>query len=132
MATNFKPNYAIHPGEFLREEMESMKISQKSLAERSGVSKTIINEVLKGKRKINGDLAVKLERVLYSPAHYWLNLQAIYDEATARIRLQQDENQCIQTKLAGMEIIYVNDYISVDKDRKYCSYHSKNNQRSIA
>ncbi len=87
METNFNPNYSIHPGVFLREEMEALRTSQKALAEKIGVSKTIINEILHGKRKINGELAVKLEQVLYSPASYWLNLQALYDEAEARKKL---------------------------------------------
>lgn len=90
MATNFKPNYTIHPGVFLKEEMDSLKISQKSLAEQIGVSKTIINEVINEKRRINAELAVKLEKVLYSPASYWLNLQALYDETEARIKLNAE------------------------------------------
>ena len=133
MGTSFMPNYAVHPGVFLREEMESMKISQKMLSEKIGVSKTIINEVLKGKRKINGELAVKLEGALYSPAHYWLNLQALYDETTARIKLKQEANKTsLQSELGKLAIIFVNDYITVGSDRKYSSYHSKNNHRSIA
>ena len=87
MGTNFKPNYAIHPGVFLREEMEALNISQKLLSEQIGVSKTVINEILHKKRKINAELAVKLETVLFSPASYWLNLQALFDETEARIKL---------------------------------------------
>ncbi len=87
MATKFNPNYAIHPGTFLREEMDSLKISQKSLAEKTGISKTVINEIIHGKRDINAEIAIKLESVLYSDAQYWLNLQSLYDEALARIKL---------------------------------------------
>lgn len=93
MATNFKPNYTVHPGVFLKEEMDTLKISQKSLAEKIGVSKTIINEVIHEKRRISAELAVKLETVLYSPASYWLNLQALYDEAEARIKLNIEETK---------------------------------------
>ena len=78
MATEFKPNYAIHPGVFLREEMEAMNMTQKELAEKIGCSPSIVNEVLHEKRKINADIAVRLEEALYSPASYWLRLQAIY------------------------------------------------------
>lgn len=87
MKTNFSPDYAIYPGEFLKEEMEALKISQKALSEKTGISKTIINEIIKGKRRISAELAVKFESVLYSPASYWLNLQAVYDEAVARKKL---------------------------------------------
>lgn len=87
MGTNFKPNYAIHPGEFLKDEMEAMNISQKFLAASIAVPKSVISEIIHGKRRINGELAVKFETVLYSIASYWLNLQSIYDEAIARQRL---------------------------------------------
>lgn len=93
MEINFKPNYAIHPGVFLKEEMDMMGITQKTLAETTGVSKTIINEVINGKRKIGADLAVRLEKALYSPAKYWLNLQAIYDETIARLKLGESEQK---------------------------------------
>lgn len=91
MATKFKPNYTIHPGVFLKEEMEALNISQKDLAEKIGVSKTEINEVIHEKRRMSAKLAVKLEKALYSPASYWLNLQALYDEAAARIELNVEE-----------------------------------------
>lgn len=87
MATEFKPNYAIHPGVFLREEMEAMNMTQKELAEKLGCSPSIVNEILHEKRKINADIAVRLEEALYSPASYWLLLQAIYDEVIARQKL---------------------------------------------
>lgn len=93
MEINFKPNYAIHPGVFLKEEMEMIGVTQKRLAETAQVSKTIINEVINGKRKISAELAVKLEKALYSPAKYWLNLQAIYDEAVARLKLGESEQR---------------------------------------
>ena len=101
MEINFKPNYAIHPGVFLKEEMEMMGITQKALAETTGVSKTIINEVINGKRKIGAELAVKLEKALYSPAKYWLNLQAIYDETVARLKLGEWE----QRMTVSLEIV---------------------------
>ena len=117
METNFNPNYAIHPGVFLREEMAAMKISQKALSEKIGVCKTVINEILHEKRKINADLAVKLELVLYSPASYWLNLQAIFDEAEARIRLN------IPVKEETVESARTNSMSVKFVTRKYCDYY---------
>lgn len=87
MATEFRPNYAIHPGVFLREEMEAMHMTQKELSEKLGCSPSIVNEVLHEKRKISADMAVRLEEALYSPAAYWLRLQAIYDEVIARKKI---------------------------------------------
>lgn len=87
MATEFKPNYAIHPGILLLEEIEALNMTQKEVAEKIGVSKTIINEVIKGKRGINAELAVRLESALESPARFWLNAQTLYNETTARVKL---------------------------------------------
>ncbi|MFQ7034532.1 MAG: helix-turn-helix transcriptional regulator [Candidatus Borkfalkia sp.] len=63
MATEFNPNYAIHPGILLLEEIEALNMTQKEVAEKIGVSKTIINEVIKG-YGINAELAVRLESAL--------------------------------------------------------------------
>ena len=93
MATEFKPNYAIHPGVFLREEMEAMEMTQKELAEKVGCSPSVINEIIREKRKINAEMAVRLEEALYSPASYWLRLQALYDEVIARQKISVSPSQ---------------------------------------
>lgn len=91
MAIEFKPNYAVHPGVLLKEELDALHLTQKAAAEKAGVSKTVINEVIKGKRGISAELAVKLESVVESPARFWLNAQSIYDEIMARVKLRQIE-----------------------------------------
>lgn len=91
MATEFKPNYAVHPGVLLKEELDALHLTQKAAAEKAGVSKTVINEVIKGKRGISAELAVRLESVVESPARFWLNAQSIYDEIMARVKLRQIE-----------------------------------------
>ena len=91
MATEFKPNYAVHPGILLREEIEALNLTQKEVSQKAGISKTIINEIIKGKRGINAEIAVRLESVLESPARFWLNVQSLYDETIARAKLRQIE-----------------------------------------
>lgn len=91
MAIEFKPNYAVHPGVLLKEELDALHLTQKAAAEKAGVSKTVINEVIKSKRGISAELAVKLESVVESPARFWLNAQSIYDEIMARVKLRQIE-----------------------------------------
>lgn len=87
METKFKPNYAIHPGMLLLDDLETMEMSQKELSEKIGVSKTVINEIIKGKRDINAKIAVLLEKTIDEPANFWLNAQALYDETMARLEL---------------------------------------------
>lgn len=98
METKFRPNYVIHPGILLKEEITALGLTQKIVAERSGIPKTIINEIIKGKRNISAENAVRLEKVLESPASFWLNAQSRYDETMARLKLNQtnQENQADQ------------------------------------
>lgn len=119
MATNFNPNYAIHPGVFLKDEMDSLKISQKVLAEKIGVSKTIINEVIHGKRNINAELAVRLEQALESPASYWLNLQSLYDETLARKKLGLEKKEIQQIPMQKqLFVAYSSEYFILNKSIK--------------
>lgn len=103
MTTNFNPNYAIHPGVFLREEMQALKITQKELSLRTGIPKTVINEIVNGKRNINAEIAIKLEKVLYSEANFWLNLQSTYDEAIARIKLRIPAFESVEATTVTVE-----------------------------
>lgn len=55
---------AIHPGEVLKEELESRGISQKDFAKAISVSYTMLNEILNGKRSITTDFAILVEAAL--------------------------------------------------------------------
>lgn len=84
METEFKPDYAIHPGVILGQNLKELHITQTNAAVRMGIKKSLLNEIIKGKRDINADYAIKLEPIFGLSAQYWMNLQAIYDEALAR------------------------------------------------
>lgn len=69
-----------HPGEMLLEEfLEPLGISQSKFAVRLGVSFPRLNEVVRGKRGVTPDTALRLERVLGMPAAFWLGLQTDWD-----------------------------------------------------
>ena len=76
---------AIHPGEFLHDELEENSITQVELAERIGMHKKIIGEIIGGKNPITRTTAVKLAKVFDTTAEYWVNLQNIYDNDKARL-----------------------------------------------
>lgn len=85
MATNnYTFDYAIHPGEFLKRALSNIGMKQSELAEKTGISKTVINEIIKGKRSINTDFAIAIEPIFDMPASYWLGLQNDFDIATAK------------------------------------------------
>lgn len=82
----FKPDYAVVPGETLRETLESLKMSQAELAERCGRPKKTINEIMTGKAAITAETALQLERVLGIPASFWTKLESNYQETKARLK----------------------------------------------
>ena len=64
------------PGEILNEEfMIPYGITQKELAEKVGVARRRINEIIKGKRSITPDTAIRLGHLFKMTPEYWLNLQ---------------------------------------------------------
>ena len=77
--TDAYPDVAIHPGEYLAEEIEARGISQKKLAKRMGRPINTINEIINGKKAITAETAVQLEGVMPEiPARFWLNLETDY------------------------------------------------------
>jgi antitoxin HigA-1 len=70
----------IHPGEILRSEfLEPLGMSVNALALALRVPAPRINDVVRGKRAISADTALRLERYFGASAQFWLNLQIAYD-----------------------------------------------------
>lgn len=69
-----------HPGEMLLEEfLKPLGLTQTEFAHRLGVSYPRLNEVIRGRRSITPDTALRLARVLGMPADFWLGLQQDWD-----------------------------------------------------
>lgn len=84
MRTEFIPDYAIHVGQFIKKALDAYGMKQADLSEKTGIPKSVINEIVKGKRNINVAIALKLEPVFEMPADYWMSLQSQFDIAVAR------------------------------------------------
>lgn len=84
--TNKKlPN--IHPGEVLKEEfLVPMNVSAYRLAKEINVPETRISEIVRGKRAVTADTALRFARFFGTTAEFWLNLQNLYD-------LEEEENK---------------------------------------
>lgn len=97
MVTNIEhrlvSDLAIPPGELLEEELTTIGMTQQELARRMGRPAQMINEILRGKKQITHDTALELERVLGTPAHFWVNLEAQYQLAKARQRETEELNE---------------------------------------
>ena len=88
--TNVYPDVAIPAGEYLAEELESRKITQKELAKRMGRPANTINEIINGKKAITANTALQLEEVMPEiPARFWLNLETDYQLTKALMKRRQ-------------------------------------------
>lgn len=76
--TNRLPN--IHPGEVLKEEfLIPMNITAYRLAKEINIPQTRISEILRGRRSITADTAIRFSKFFGTTAEFWLNLQNLYD-----------------------------------------------------
>lgn len=73
----------VHPGEYLKDELEELNISQNRLALEIRVPTARISDIIKGKRGITADTACRLARYFGTSVDLWLNLQAAYDKRIA-------------------------------------------------
>jgi addiction module HigA family antidote len=79
----------VHPGEILLKEfLEPMDISQSQLAEAADVDKRRINDIVRGRRAITGDTAVRLAHCFGTSVEFWMNLQKQYEIRIAKDALQ--------------------------------------------
>ncbi|MCP4296790.1 MAG: HigA family addiction module antidote protein [Proteobacteria bacterium] len=85
----------IHPGKILMEEfLQELDISQYRLAKDISVPPRRINEIVKEKRGITADTALRLGRYFGTSAQFWMNLQNQYElelqEELLENRLEQE------------------------------------------
>jgi addiction module HigA family antidote len=71
---------AIHPGEILREEfLVPLEMSANALAMALHVPAPRINEIIRERRAVTPDTALRLARYFDTTAEFWLNLQSSFD-----------------------------------------------------
>ena len=86
----------IHPGAYLIEMLDELKISQYKLARELGVSHMRINHVVNGKRPVTAELALRLGRYFGQNPRYWINLQSRYDMDIAEDDLSERVEREVQ------------------------------------
>jgi HTH-type transcriptional regulator/antitoxin HigA len=100
----YVPDSVSPPGETLLETIGALGMSQADLADRTGRSKKMINEIIKGKAPITPRMSLELERVLGVPASFWNNRERHYREALARI----EEQNRLQAQIKWLDSFPVN------------------------
>ncbi len=101
MTKKLKP---IHPGEQLREEfMIPLGLSSNALARALNVTPARINEIVRERRGVSADTALRLARYFNTSHHFWLNLQTNYDV------------QCAEDT-AGKAIAHIKPFAAVSRE----------------
>ena len=85
----------VHPGEILRDEfLTPMGISVYALAHAIKVPRSRTNDIVRGRRAVSTDTAIRLGRYFGTTPEFWINLQAHYDldvaDRTVRRRIEQE------------------------------------------
>jgi addiction module HigA family antidote len=99
----YAPDYVSPPGETLAETIEALGMSQAQMAERTGRSKKMINEIIKGKAAITPKMGIELERVTGVPASFWNNRERNYREFIAK----KEEQESLKKHIPWFEQIPV-------------------------
>lgn len=70
---------AIHPGEILADELDGLGVKPAELARQMAVPANRVSEIIRGRRAISGDTALRLGHWFGTTPQFWLNLQTAYD-----------------------------------------------------
>ena len=90
----------IHPGEILKDELQELGISGAELARQFRVPENRMSEIMRGRRNITADTALRLGKWFGSSALLWMNLQKSYELRSAEQEIGNDIDQ-IQPRIAA-------------------------------
>ena len=94
--TQFRPDWAIHPGEMLEEYLEAYGLSQAEFARRADLTPKLVNTIIKGHNPVEADTALALERVTGTRAYIWTGLQKEWELYRSRVaERSQRDSACI-------------------------------------
>ncbi|MCP5329772.1 MAG: HigA family addiction module antidote protein [Pseudomonadales bacterium] len=80
-----------HPGEMLREDfMPDFNLTVSSLAQALGVSRQSVNELLRERRALSPEMAIRLARLFNNSPEFWLNAQRAVDLWVASQALEKE------------------------------------------
>ncbi len=89
-----------HPGVLIQDTIEEMRITQVELAKRLGIPLQRLNTIVKGKRGVTADTALRLSKVFGTTPELWLNLQMAVDLWEAQKTANLSGLKVIKTKAA--------------------------------
>ncbi len=90
----------IHPGEVLKEDfLEPLGITAYRLSKDTFIPQTRISEILKGKRRITADSALRFARFFGTSAKFWLGLQDDYDLEEEGINKKSELDEIVKVNI---------------------------------
>ncbi len=89
------PFEATHVGEVIKDELAARNMKQSELSKLTGIQKSILNDVIKGKRSLTPEMALLLENALGISATFLMNIQTQYELDCAK----KSERVVLQTKM---------------------------------
>ncbi|MBM3700665.1 MAG: HigA family addiction module antidote protein [Actinobacteria bacterium] len=93
----------ITPGEILLEEfLKPLKISAYRLSQDTGMPATRVSQILKGKRRITADTALRLSRYFGNSADFWMGIQDEFDLREERQKIKLELNKIPKISNVGI------------------------------
>jgi addiction module HigA family antidote len=84
----------IHPGEILEEEfLKPFELTAYRLAKETNIPPTRISQILKGKRSITADTALRFSKFFGNSAEFWLGIQMEYDLREEKLAKKKELNR---------------------------------------
>jgi len=91
-----------HPGETIREDiLQPLDMSVNQLAKHLGITATRLNEIIRGRRGVTADTALRLARYLGTSPEFWLGLQLEYDLRMAQQKAGSQIARQVRTRQAA-------------------------------
>ena len=89
----------IHPGEILKEEfLDPFGISAYRLSKEIKIPQTRISQIIKGKRRITADTALRLSKFFGNSPQFWMGIQDDYDIEEERIKIEEELKHITRVK----------------------------------
>jgi antitoxin HigA-1 len=93
----------IHPGEVLEEEfLKPLNVTAYRLAKSTKIPLTRISEIIKGRRRVTADTALRLSKFFGNSPRFWLGLQNDYDLEEEKAKIQHDLKEIPFLKVMNM------------------------------
>lgn len=99
----------IHPGEILLEEfLKPMNITAYRLAKETKIDQTRISEIIKGKRSITVDTALRFSKFFGNSPEFWINIQVHYDMEEKKVLMAKELKRIKTFVFKGEEAVPAN------------------------